>query len=334
MQKLLYIGNNLNTANSNVTSIQSLGAQLKKEGYQVKYASSIEHKLGRLFHMIWSCIRYSKWVDTVLIDTYSTQNFYYAFFCSQLCRILRIPYIPILHGGNLPERLVNNPRLSNLIFKHSKVNVSPSLYLYSEFSSKGYDIAHIPNSIDLKKYDLRPKNYEAVQLLWVRSFSKIYNPEMAIHVAKLLNDTGYNVTLCMIGPDVDGRVNQCKTLAKSLGVHVQFTGKLSKKDWIERSHRCNIFINTTNFDNMPLSVIEAMALGFPIVSTNAGGLPFLIEHNVNGLLVSKDDKDAMANAIIRLINDQDLRTKLSKNARSKAETYDWSLIKSQWKGLL
>ena len=55
---------------------------------------------------------------------------------------------------------------------------------------------------------------------------------------------------------------------------ITITGILRKAEWIELSKDYDVFINTTNVDNMPVSVIEAMALGMPIVSTNVGGIPF------------------------------------------------------------
>ena len=115
---------------------------------------------------------------------------------------------------------------------------------------------------------------------------------------------------------------------------VDFPGKLSKPDWIVLSENYNVFINTTNFDNMPVSVIEAMALGLPVVSTNVGGIPFLIEDGVDGLLVPPRDEKTMCDAIIRLHNDKDLSTALALHARRKAEAFDWDVVKQQWFDLL
>ena len=60
---------------------------------------------------------------------------------------------------------------------------------------------------------------------------------------------------------------------------------MKKSSWINLSKDCDIFINTTNYDNMPISVIEAMALGLPIVSTNAGGLKYFHDDGEDALLV-------------------------------------------------
>ena len=287
MKNLLYIGNNLNTAKTNVSSIQILGEKLESEGYNLKYASSYSYKLLRLIEMVWCCIRYSQWTDAVLIDTYSTQNFYFALICSQVCRIFSIPYFPILHGGDLPSRLQRSPKKSRLVFENAKTNISPSLYLKSKFEEFGYEnIQFIPNAIQIENYSVKSKNYKSIRLLWVRSFSKIYNPEMAIQVLKALLDNGFKADLCMFGPDSHGSLEAVKALAKKLGVDVKFTGKLDKKEWHKLSEQYNIFVNTTNFDNMPVSVIEAIALGLPVISTNVGGIPNLIQHEKEGLLVN------------------------------------------------
>ncbi|MFD1064157.1 glycosyltransferase family 4 protein [Winogradskyella litorisediminis] len=331
MTNLLYIGNNINNAKSNLSSIQVLGKKLEAEGYHLRYASSYTNKLLRLFDMAWSCIKNAQWADAVLIDTYSTQNFYYALVCSQICRIFRVSYIPILHGGNLPERLKHNRKLSKLIFNHSHINVSPSKYLKFEFEQLGYsNIECIPNTIQIENYPVIMKNFDNIRLLWVRSFSEIYNPKMAIYVLKRLKENGCDAQLCMVGPDADGSLATAKQLAKKWQIDVTFTGKLDKKNWIRLSENYNLFINTTNFDNLPISVIEAMALGFPIVSTNVGGLPYLISDKIDGLLVDKNDIEAMTKAIISVVNSSKLAHQLSKHARETAEQYDWEQIKHKW----
>jgi glycosyltransferase involved in cell wall biosynthesis len=122
--------------------------------------------------------------------------------------------------------------------------------------------------------------------------------------------------------------------AQKNNVEVTFTGKLSKEDWIAVSKDYNIFINTTHFDNTPISVIEAMALGLPVVSTNVGGIPFLLEHNVNALLVSDNDTEGMILQVNRLIEEADLAATIAKNAKETVADFDWEVVKKQWIELL
>lgn len=335
MKNLLYVGNKLNDENVNVTTIDTLGNHLIAEGYNVTFSSSRINKVLRVLDMIFTVLKHVGKTDFVLIDTYSTQNFYYALIISQLCRLFKLKYIPILHGGDLPKRLKNNPTFSKMIFKNAYVNVSPSLYLKQKFSSFGFDnIQFIPNSIDIENYPYKERTINKPKLFWLRSFKKIYNPLMAIKVANKLKNKGISSELCMVGPDGDGSFLFAKRLARELKVDVSFNMKMNKQDWIKLSRNYNVFINTTNFDNMPVSVIEAMALGLPIVSTNPGGMPKLINSGKDGLLVEKDDVESMAQQIIKLTKDPQLAIELSRNARKKAENFKWEVVKKQWNDLL
>lgn len=346
MKRILYIGNNLTSTHSNISSIQIIGRLLQQEGYTVYFSSTKQNKVLRMLGMIFNFFDKYRKVDVVIIDTYSTLNFYYAFIISQLARLFKVPYIPSLNGGNLPHRLKNSPIKSRMIFKHAYLNISPSLYLTEAFKQYGYhNLRFIPNTIEIENYPFRPipspsqregnfRRHKTIQLLWVRSFSKIYNPCMAVYLLKQLQDQGHPATLTMIGPDSDGCLKTVKALASKLKVEVRFTGKLSKPEWIALAKDHNIFINTTNFDNMPVSVIEAMALGLPVVSTKVGGMPYLIEDGVDGVLVPVNDVSAMAEAILRLQSNPDLANAIAARARLKAEGFDWEVVRERWVAVL
>ncbi|PTL98956.1 MAG: glycosyl transferase family 1, partial [Bacteroidetes bacterium] len=260
-----------------------------------------------------------------------TQNFYYAVAVSKLCRWLRLNYIPILHGGNLPMRLEQSPKLSRIIFKHAHINVSPSLYLKKAFATVGYDnVIYVPNTLSIKAYPFKERRIDAIKLLWVRSFSEIYNPLLAVKVLKSLIDKGLQAELCMVGPDSDGSMATVKQYADLHHLNVTFPGQLTKTEWIALSKPYNVFMNTTNFDNMPVSVIEAMALGLPVVSTNVGGMPYLIANQKDGLLVEPNDVEQMVDAILELYNNKVLAETIASNARQKVEQFDWAILKQQW----
>ena len=332
MTNVLYIGNHLRTAQTNISAIAVLGPLLEAEGYTVHYASSQPNKLLRLLDMLYNVCYFAKRTDVVLIDTYSTSNFYYALLVSQLCRLLGLAYIPILHGGKLLSRLKGSPKLSALLFKHAYRLVSPSKFLQVAFNRTRFaPVVYIPNSLSIGYYPYQKKQYERIRLLWVRSFSSIYNPQLAIQVLKRLQDAGYDCELCMVGPDTgDGSFQATQQLAEDMAVSVRFPGKLPKADWLALAADYNVFINTTRFDNMPVSVIEAMALGLPIVSTDVGGLPYLINHGETGLLVPPNDAVAFENAIVQLVSDREATHTMTKRARDMVEEFDWAVVKGKW----
>jgi glycosyltransferase involved in cell wall biosynthesis len=335
MKRILYIGNKLQNKTSNLSSIHTLGPLLENEGYKVYYASSKSNKMLRLLDMILIFFRRVYKIDIVLIDAYSTQNFYYALIISQLCRAFRVDYINSLNGGNLPARLKKHPIMSGMLFNNSKCNISPSKYLMKSFKQYGYNnLIHVPNVIEIKNYPISKKIFEVPKLLWVRSFSEIYNPKLAITVLKSLQNKFPEAELCMVGPDSDGSLKAVIDLANKLHVDVKITGKLTKQEWVTLSKDYNIFINTTNFDNMPVSVIEAMALGLSVVSTNVGGMPYLITNQMDGMLVAPDNMPDMVNAILGVMSNSLKREDIITNARLKVEQFDWEIIKKQWIDIL
>jgi glycosyltransferase involved in cell wall biosynthesis len=244
---------------------------------------------------------------------------------------MHIKYIPILHGGNLAFRLKNNPKICSMIFKHSFQNVAPSFFLMNQFMAAGYEnLIYIPNSIEIENYPFLERKKVKPNLLWVRSFAKIYNPTMAVEVFTSIKNKYPEATLCMVGPEKDGSLSSVKQKAKDLALDVLFTGKLSKEEWINKSTKYDIFINTTHFDNMPVSVVEAMSLGLAVVSTNVGGIPFLVENNKEGLLISDNDVQEMVISIERLIENPVLFAEITKNARQKSEQFDWQYVRNKW----
>ena len=171
-------------------------------------------------------------------------------------------------------------------------------------------------------------------MLWVRAFQELYAPLMALKTLQQLLPKYPEAELCMVGPDKDGSLQQCRAYAETHGLPVSFPGKLSKAEWIRLSEAYDLFLNTTTVDNAPLSLTEAMALGLPVISTRVGGIPYLITEGEDGLLVPSGDAEAMAAAVIRLLEEPELAEGISVRARKKVEGYDWEVVKEQWKGLI
>lgn len=330
-KKLLYIGNKLSKHGNTATSIETLGIFLEEEGFTVYYASSKKNQILRMVDMIFTTCKFAKKVDFVFIDVYSTKNFWYAFVISQLCRLLDVKYITKLHGGNLPNRLERNPYLSDLIFKNAYKITAPSSYLFDCFASRNYkNLLFIPNTINIAKYAFTLRKVTVPKLLWVRSFASIYNPMMAIKVLYEIKKEFPNAELCMVGPDKENIMQECKDFANELNVSVTFTGKLSKEAWVALSSEYTIFINTSRYDNTPVSIIEAMAIGLPVVSTNVGGIPYLLKDKENALLVNDNDVTQMVKAIQLLVKDSALTSQLIQNSRNLVEAFDWQIVKHKW----
>ncbi len=331
MRSILYIGNHLSRGGAYPSVAESF-APLLLPDVRLHLVSRRRNRLVRMADMLWSIFRYGRREAPVVIDVYSSLNFNYAWLCGWACRLRGLPYACVLHGGNLPARLKRSPIRSQQLFANAKRLIAPSRYLQHHFAQHGYPSTVIPNFLPIENYEFRLRRRVAPRLLWVRAFDASYNPTLAIQVVQRLYQQYPETELCMVGPDKDGSQSACRKMADQLGVadRVRFPGCLPKADWIALSKEYDIFINTTNFDNTPVSVMEAMALGMPVVSTNAGGLPWLIDDERDGLLVPTGDDAAFAQRIIQLIRDPQWTAKISAAAREKAESFAWERIKPLW----
>jgi len=141
----------------------------------------------------------------------------------------------------------------------------------------------------------------------------------------------------MTGADKgDGTRHATLAKARALGVADRLTVSppVRKADVPVRLNEGDVFLNTTDVDNVPISVLEALACGLCVISTSVGGIPYLLEDEVDALLVPRNDPDAMADAVRRILADPDLAARLSRNGREKAASFDWSRVVPTWRQLL
>jgi glycosyltransferase involved in cell wall biosynthesis len=115
---------------------------------------------------------------------------------------------------------------------------------------------------------------------------------------------------------------------------IKFAGPVPNESVAQVLSEHDIFLNTTNVDNTPVSVIEAMASGLPVVSTNVGGIPYLLEHGKTALLVKSGDSEGMAAAVKTVLTEPDVALRLRTNGRQLAESFDWGVVLPEWKRLL
>lgn len=336
MNSILYIGNKLSHHGYTKGVIETLGLLLQSEGFKVHYAGENLNPFFRLLEMLYNIWKLRNKVSYLLIDTYSTSAFWYAYLAGITARLMKIKYIPILHGGNMPVRLQKSKCACNLLFTNSYSNVAVSGYLKKAFDEVGYKAIVIPNNIDISLYPVKIRSNPKPKILWVRSFHQQYNPNMAIDVLEELLKMYPDAVLCMVGPDKDGSMKDFKDYAQNKGIldKIKITGILSKETWLELSSDYDFFINTTNVDNTPVSVIEAMALGLCVISTNPGGIPFILSHNKNACLVNPGDAQKMAGCIASLLDNNSDFHRITSNGRKIAEGHDWGIIKNHWIKLL
>jgi glycosyltransferase involved in cell wall biosynthesis len=334
---VLLIGNFLSAAIGNRAVCEDLALGLKRAGWSVITTSSYPGRFKRIVDFLVTVWRQRDKYQVAQVDVYSGLAFIWAELVCWALRLVRKPYVLTLHGGNLPTfSQIYGKRVRRLL-KSSFAVTTPSAYLFEHMRPYCESLVLLPNSLELAAYQFRPRERPAPNLVWLRAFHHIYNPMLAVRITATLAVQFPDVKLTMCGPDKDdGSLESTKELAFELGVQDRITchGAIAKSEVPNRLHEGDIFLNTTRVDNTPISVLEAMACGLCIISTNVGGIPYLLKHESDALLVPDDDEVAMAEAVKRLLMEPGLAEKLSHNARRKVEDFDWFNIFPKWEKLL
>ncbi len=313
-----------------------LSEKLNLAGWDVLKTSKHKNKVLRILDMLLMIILKRNEYKAAEVDVFSGPAFTWAEASTSLLHFLKKPFVITLHGGNLPAFAQKHPGRVSKVLKQANRVITPSAYLREHFKEIRPDILVIPNPIEIERYPYRNRESAKPCLVWLRAFHEIYNPSLAPAVLPELVERHPDVHLTMVGPDKgDGSLKRMISAAEALGVSERITliGPVPRDQVPTWLNKGDLFVNTTNIDNTPVSVIEAMACGCCIVSTNVGGIPYLLEDGVDALLVPPDDPKAMAGAVDRILADQQLAASLSENARLKSEEFSWSKILPVWEAL-
>lgn len=317
--------------------MEDLAERLRKAEYDLVTTSPYRNGWVRGAHMVAMAIIRRRDYEVTVVDLYSGRAFLWA---EGVCRALRMigkTYVLTLRGGNLPTFARRWPGRVRRLLRSAAVVTTPSHYLLEQMKPYRDNLRLLPNPLELGNYSLKLRERPQPRLTWLRAFHANYNPELAPRVVALLAQDFPDIHLTMIGPDKgDGSLQRTKQVAAELGVtdRIVLTGGVFKAEVPDLLDKGDIFLNTTNVDNTPISVLEAMACGLCVVSTNAGGIPYLLEHERDALLVPPDDPAAMAAAVRRILSEAGLAERISQNALQKVKHFDWSIIMPQWETLL
>jgi glycosyltransferase involved in cell wall biosynthesis len=334
--KILLVGNFLSRHGHSRAVGEDLAEQLLAAGWQVLYTSAHLSPQLRLADMLMTIWREHRHYQVAHVDLFSGNAFLWAEASCWLLSRLRKPYLLTMRGGNLPSFARRQSDRVSRLLQGAAVVTTPSRYLLESMQPYRPDLLLLPNPLDLGDYSFRQRQQPLPRLIWLRAFHHIYNPPLAVRVLAALLPAYPDAGLIMVGPDKgDGTFQETQALAGQLGVaeRVQFPGgvpKASVPDWLNRG---DIFLNTTNVDNTPVSVLEAMACGLPVVSTDVGGIPYLLDHGHDALLAPPKDAEALAVAVRTLLENPDLAASLSANGRRKVEAFSWETILPRWQAL-
>ncbi|MDR4514619.1 glycosyltransferase family 4 protein [Nitrosomonas sp.] len=255
-----------------------------------------------------------------------------------IARLRNIPVIVNYRGGEAQAFFQKSFRWVRPSLERTDVIIVPSGFLEAVFAQFGYATRIVPNIIDLSRFSVRSRREktdwaDAPHIVVTRNLEAIYDNATAIRAFHIVQQSvpGARLTVAGAGPEK----TILEHLVTELGLQdsIRFTGRIDNDAIAALYQSADMMINASLVDNMPISILEALASGVPVVSTDAGGIPYLVEHNRTALLVPKKDPAAMADAMLKILLSPQLANSLRASGLTSLERYTWNSVKQHLLGV-
>jgi glycosyltransferase involved in cell wall biosynthesis len=232
------------------------------------------------------------------------------------------------HSGQAEEHLRRWRRSTIPILNLVHKVVVPSEFLVRVFSRFGIEASAIVNDIDLNRFEFRERVPLRPLFLSNRNLEALYGVDCILRAFAIIQRQLPEATLTVVGY---GRQREAlESLKSELNLrNVSFTGRIEHDDIYPHYSASDIFLNASRIDNQPLSIIEAFACGLPVVTTDAGGIPYMVTDGETGFVVRVDDYEALANRALDLLTRQDPAIMVQR-ARAECVKYTWPVVGPQW----
>ncbi|HEY7888885.1 MAG TPA: glycosyltransferase family 4 protein [Steroidobacteraceae bacterium] len=277
----------------------------------------------------WRVARALATLDAPLvhIQTASRSSFWRKSVVCLLARAARRPYLLHVHGGEFMKFYgEESSRLVQRVIRHTLAHAALVIALSEEWRERLQTVSPtacvevVPNGVRLPEIPaLRQPRGREPSLLFVGDLIRAKGTYDLLHAFALVAGRFPHLKLtCAGGGDVDA----IRRLAEEhdLQQRVACPGWLGPERLRAELAGAGVFALPSYAEGMPMALLEAMSWGLPVIATPVGGVPQVIEHEVNGLLVGPGDIDGLATAIERLMGDAALRERLGAAARRTIAT--------------
>jgi glycosyltransferase involved in cell wall biosynthesis len=246
------------------------------------------------------------------------------------------PVVVNYRGGEAEPFLARSFRWVRISLARARIVAVPSGFLRKVFAGHGVEAEVVPNIVDLRLFSQRalPGVLPAApHIVVTRNLEAIYDIETAIRALAILKRDfpSCRMSIAGTGPELE----RLRQLAAECGVAkaVAFVGRLTREAVAALYRTADVAMNPSRVDNMPNSLLEALACGVPVVSTRVGGVPYMVEHGRTAVLVPPGDPQAMAEGVALLFNNRQLAHRIAEAGSAHVRQFGWPAVKAKWTGI-
>lgn len=242
-------------------------------------------------------------------------------------RILDKRVVLNYRGGDANQFFRRFGRLVRPVLRLATVLTTPSAFLaqaiYEHF---GMTAQIVPNILDSSTFRHKIRTVIRPKLLVTRHLEKIYGVEVALQAFREVQRVYPEASLWIAG--TGSQESHLRQLVSDWKLaNVRFLGYVAHRDLGAIYDECDLLLNASFVDNFPGALLEAAGAGLVVVSTNAGGIPFMFQHEKDALLVERGDWRGLGAAVCRAIESSSLSQRLTANAASRARKCLWPEVR-------
>ncbi len=231
-------------------------------------------------------------------------------------------------------------RMVSILLSQADLIISPSEYFIEESRLKDYrsKVVVIPNGINLENFEIKESKEEARKrlnlpldrrlLLFINALLPQKGPDILVKSMRKVIKRVPKAYLILVGKGEMRKELEDMAIREGIRGHVKFTGFIEEKEKPFYYKASDIFVlpSTRRHESFGIVNLEAMASGVPIVASRIGGVPDVVKHRENGLLVPPKDPDALAETLIYLLENEDLRKRMGEKGKAIVKSYTWEKV--------
>jgi glycosyltransferase involved in cell wall biosynthesis len=293
---------------------------------RVKYVRTVITSIAYGLSLLWQVPR----VDVVHVFSASYWSFLLSTAPAMMAgRLYRKGIILNYRSGEADDHLASW-RTAAPLMRLAHLMVVPSEYLVGVFARHGLMARVVPNFVETEKLPYRRRDTLRPLFITNRNFEAHYNVSCVLRAFGRIQQRMPQARLVVAG---DGPLRaRLHAEAHDLGLQfATFCGAVPPDRMAALYDEADVYLNAPDIDNMPNSILEAAACGLPIVTSDAGGIPFIVRDGVTALLTPRGDDAALARAAIRLFMEPGLAARIAAAARAEVlERYVWRVVETGW----
>lgn len=243
-------------------------------------------------------------------------------------KLLNKKIIVTYHGGGADKFFSENKLIVSYFLNKANHLIVLSEFLAKVFQKYSLKALIIPNILEFNSSNYIEKKEIQPKFITTRSLELIYNLSSIIDAFQIIQSQIPEAELTIVGDGSQRNILENYVREQKIN-NVKFVGRVKNREIYDYLRNSDIWLNASLVDNMPVSLLEAQSCGLLVVSSNVGGIIYMIENGVNGLLIEKNDSESMAGKVLFALKNQDKAKQMILAGKKRLENYSWENNKSK-----